>query len=183
MSCPFCNIAKTYPSSENPVPSNPDPEKLAPSCFLLLSTPTVMAFMDIMPISPGHVLVCPRPHREKLKDVRGNEGAALGAWLPVVSRAVMKALGQPEGDWNIVQNNGASAAQVVPHVHYHIIPRVGDVPEIKARSWTMFGKGQRAELDDEEGVQLSAKIRKQLASDLEELQRTDAEASRLLAKL
>lgn len=65
-----------------------------------------MAFLDILPIAMGHVLVIPREHREKLKDITGSQGAALGAWLPVVSRATMRALGRAEGDWNIVQNNG-----------------------------------------------------------------------------
>ena len=67
-----------------------------------------MAFLDIMPIERGHVLVIPRQHRDKLKDLQGSEGAALGAWLPVVCRAVMRALGHPDGDWNVVQNNGTA---------------------------------------------------------------------------
>jgi len=65
-----------------------------------------MAFLDIMPMTAGHVLVIPRTHREKLGDLRGREGASLGQWLPIVSRAVMRALGRAGGDWNVVQNNG-----------------------------------------------------------------------------
>lgn len=59
-----------------------------------------------MPITQGHVLVVPRPHREKLGDLKGHEGASLGQWLPAISRAVMRALGKEGGDWNVVQNNG-----------------------------------------------------------------------------
>ena len=51
---------------------------------------------------------------------------------------------------------------MVPHVHFHIIPRVGDVPEVKARSWTVFGKGQREELDDEEAGALVEGMRDKL---------------------
>lgn len=143
-----------------------------------------MAFLDIMPITAGHVLVIPRPHREKLMHLRGSEGAALGSWLPVVSRAVMRALGRDGGDWNVVQNNGASAAQVVPHVHYHIIPRGGGmVPEIKARSWTMFGRGQREDLDDAEGEVVAATIRAELQKDLLEMDHADPEGRRLLGRL
>lgn len=65
-----------------------------------------MAFLDILPIEQGHVLVIPRKHRGKLKDVSVSEGGALGSWLPIVSKAIMRALGRPEGDWNVVQNNG-----------------------------------------------------------------------------
>lgn len=110
-SCPFCLIAKNYPSAESMVPQNPNSELITPNCHLILSTPHVLAFLDILPISQGHVLIIPRQHREKLKDLRGNQGAALGAWLPVVSRATMRALGRAEGDWNVVQNNGKSLVQ------------------------------------------------------------------------
>ena len=66
---------------------------------------------------------------------------------------------------------GARAAQVVPHVHFHIIPRVGDVPEVKARSWTVFGKGQREELDEDDAVLLVGRMRKRLKGDGERVRR------------
>ncbi len=67
------------------------------------------------------MLVVVREHREKLGDVRVEEGEAVGRWLGVVSRAVVGAVkggggeeGEAEGedvdvdvgDWNVVQNNG-----------------------------------------------------------------------------
>ena len=197
--CPFCAIANTYPPEAFPVPANPDPEALSTNCYLLLSTETVMAFLDIMPIERGHVLIIPRSHRDKLKDLEGGEGASLGAWLPVLSRAVMRALGQPNGDWNVVQNNGmtllltarahrvnifpgAAAAQVVPHVHYHIIPR-GHRPEVVARSWAMFGRGQRTDLDDDDATLLARLIRSEIHAELQNLGHKDAQAHRLLGKL
>ena len=143
-----------------------------------------MAFLDIMPISQGHVLVIPRRHCEKIKDVRGREGAALGMWLPVISRSVMRALGRGEGDWNIVQNNGVAAAQVVPHVHYHIIPRGGGVvAEVKARSFTMFGASTRSDLDESEAGVLASKIRKEVERDLELMETEDQEGRKMLGKL
>ena len=76
---------------------------------------------------------------------------------------------------------GARAAQVVPHVHFHIIPRVGDVPEVKAKSWTVFGKGQREDLDDEDALVLREGIRKGLRNELEELRDREGDgAVRLL---
>lgn len=104
--CPFCLIASTYPPSKTAVPKEPDSELIAPNCHLILSTDLVLAFLDIMPITPGHVLVVSRTHREKLGDLRGSEGAALGTWLPAICRATMRALGRDNGDWNVVQNNG-----------------------------------------------------------------------------
>jgi diadenosine tetraphosphate (Ap4A) HIT family hydrolase len=70
-------------------------------------------------------------------------------------------------DYNIVQNNGARAAQVVPHVHFHIIPRPATMPEIRNKSWTMFGRGQRDDLDDEEGARMAKEMRKALRDELE----------------
>ena len=63
------------------------------------------------------MLVVVRAHREKLGDVRVEEGEAVGRWLGVVSRAVVGAVREGEagegedadldvGDWNVVQNNG-----------------------------------------------------------------------------
>ncbi len=70
---------------------------------------------------------------------------------------------------------GARAAQVVPHVHFHIIPRVGDVPEVKARSWTVFGKGQREELDEGDAVVLVRRIREKLRKEVERVRWREGE--------
>ena len=72
-------------------------------------------------------------------------------------------------DWNVLQNNGAAAAQVVPHVHFHIIPR----PDIRAsgrysESFTMFGRGQREELDEDEAERFSGLVREMVAEVLKE---------------
>lgn len=66
-----------------------------------------------------------------------------------------------------IKDIGARAAQVVPHVHFHIIPRTDDVPEVKARSWTVFGKGQREDLDEDEAKVLLSRIRRSLRREVE----------------
>jgi diadenosine tetraphosphate (Ap4A) HIT family hydrolase len=68
-------------------------------------------------------------------------------------------------------NTGAAAAQVVPHVHFHIIPRPALTPELRNRSFTMFGRGQRSEIDDDEAVELSRKLREELAREMERIGR------------
>jgi diadenosine tetraphosphate (Ap4A) HIT family hydrolase len=90
---------------------------------------------------------------------------AAGFWLPLLARTVAKVTGVT--DYNIVQNNGARAAQVVPHVHFHIIPRPGSLPELKNKSWTMFGRGQREDLDDDEGKKLAKEMRDVLSREVE----------------
>ena len=58
-----------------PTSTELDPEKLEPPAFVLLSTPHVVAFLDIYPLTRGHVLICPRRHAEKVGDMTGQEGA------------------------------------------------------------------------------------------------------------
>ncbi len=173
-SCPFCNISAFYapfPARHPPAADSPrvSPAKLSPHAFVVLSTPSLLAFLDVMPLARGHLLLCPRAHRPRLTDVTAREAADMGAHLRLLGRALVRATGVP--DWNVVQNNGAAAAQVVGHVHYHLIPR----PELRAaadgrsrRSFTMFGRGAREELDDDDAVELAARLRECLAAVLRE---------------
>ncbi|KAG5928147.1 hypothetical protein E4U42_001207 [Claviceps africana] len=161
--CPFCAIAAAHvPYDPFRPPPSIDPGLTAPSSFVVLSTPLLIAFLDIMPLSHGHLLLCPRAHRPKLTDATRQESLQLGNHVRILSAALARATGVH--DWNVLQNNGAAAAQVVPHMHYHIIPR----PEIRARgrmreSFTMFGRGQREELDEDEAAALAARIRGEVA--------------------
>ena len=163
--CPFCAISAAhapYNPLHPPISISPDLTPGFPS-FPVLATPNLVAFLDLMPLSPGHILLCPRRHAPKLTDTTPAEARSLGLWARIISAAVARATGV--GDWNVVQNNGAAAAQVVPHVHYHVIPR----PEIRAsgrmsESFTMFGRGMREELDDEEGVKLANMVRREVAN-------------------
>lgn len=81
----------------------------------------VMAFLDINPINPGHVLVVPKNHAEQLTDLQDEDMLA----AMVVVKKIMKALlSQPDVDGiNVMQNNYSAAGQVVDHVHFHVIPR------------------------------------------------------------
>jgi len=62
---------------------------------------------------------------------------------------------------------GAAAAQVVPHVHFHIIPRPALTPELRNKSFTMFGRGQRSEIDDDDAAELAGKLKAELTRELE----------------
>ncbi|KAK3677155.1 Adenosine 5'-monophosphoramidase [Recurvomyces mirabilis] len=75
------------------------------------------AFLDINPLSYGHALVIPKYHGAKLTDVPDEH---LEELLPVASR-IAKATGSE--NFNILQNNGRIAHQVVDHVHVHMIPK------------------------------------------------------------
>ncbi|CAM0138988.1 hypothetical protein VKS41_008549 [Umbelopsis sp. WA50703] len=81
----------------------------------------VIAFMDIAPVTKGHTLVIPKRHYATLDAMPAEDMAELGRVLPNIAKAVT--LGCNTNDYNIMQNNGKQAGQVVFHVHYHIIPR------------------------------------------------------------
>lgn len=81
----------------------------------------VFAFLDIGPLSQGHTLVIPKEPAATLDALSDESAAAIGRVLPRLCRAVMKATGTRE--YNVLQNNGATAHQAVFHVHFHIIPK------------------------------------------------------------
>lgn len=60
-------------------------------------------------------------------------------------------------------------------MHFHIIPRNGDTPSVKARSWTIFGKGQREDLDEEDAEGLVLQMRRRLGEEIERLRRREGE--------
>jgi histidine triad (HIT) family protein len=84
----------------------------------------VFAFLDVNPLSRGHLLVIPREAAATLDQLSAEASAAIGRVLPRLCRAVMEATGCTA--YNVLQNNGAAAHQAVFHVHYHIIPKHGD---------------------------------------------------------
>jgi histidine triad (HIT) family protein len=83
----------------------------------------VLAFLDIGPLSDGHTLVIPKERKAQLHQLSDESAAAIGRVLPRLCRAVMRATGATH--YNILQNNGSEAHQVVMHVHFHIIPKFG----------------------------------------------------------
>jgi len=84
----------------------------------------VYAFLDINPLSRGHTLVVPKEQAERLHLLSERSSAALGRALPRIARAIMKATSCT--DYNLLQNNGPAAGQIVMHVHFHIIPKHAD---------------------------------------------------------
>jgi histidine triad (HIT) family protein len=114
----------------------------------------VVAFLDIAPLAPGHVLLVPRQEVEFLHELDDAHAAALGAALPRVARAMLAATGATA--YNLLQNNGALAHQAVPHVHMHLIPRFEDGRGL--------GIGWRAgSLDHAEAAALAARMRELMA--------------------
>jgi histidine triad (HIT) family protein len=91
-------------------------------CHRVYEDEHVLAFLDVAPLSPGHVLLIPKEARPTLGELSDETGAALGRVLPRLCRAVCAATGT--SSYNVLQNNGSDAHQAVMHVHFHIIPRI-----------------------------------------------------------
>lgn len=82
---------------------------------------THLAIMDKYPIQPGHALVIPKMHHEKITDMMPESVAELFSRVPIIAKGILSATGA--SGFNIGNNNGISANQIIPHVHVHIIPR------------------------------------------------------------
>jgi len=83
-----------------------------------------LVLMDKYPISLGHTLIIPKSHYDNLLLMPQKEVGRLYSLVPIVAGAVISAT-NADG-FNVGQNNGKAANQIVPHVHVHIIPRFND---------------------------------------------------------
>ncbi|SOC86929.1 histidine triad (HIT) family protein [Curtobacterium sp. 314Chir4.1] len=81
----------------------------------------VVAFFPDEPATLGHVLVIPRSHVPKVWELSDDTATHLTRAVLLLSRAVKHAL-EPSG-LNLIQSNGESATQSVPHLHVHVVPR------------------------------------------------------------
>lgn len=85
----------------------------------------VIAFVDLRQFHPGHMLVVPRAHLNDVRELDEATGAALMSLLSRVTRAVGEAF--PNQGLSLWHSIGPAAFQEVPHLHFHVHPRlVGD---------------------------------------------------------
>lgn len=104
MGCVFCQIV----AGESPA-------------HIVAEDQRCLAFMDIAPLSRGHVLVVPRAHSSGLLDMSPDDGAAVMRTTLRVAAAVNTAL-RPDG-MNLFHATGEAAGQSVFHAHLHVVPR------------------------------------------------------------
>ena len=104
------------------------------NAHVVLDEDHCMAFMDVMPQSPGHTLVIPREPVENLFELSAEGLTHLMAATQRVARAVYAAF-DPGGVMVIASSDGANAGQTVFHIHFHVIPRyAGEGLTLHARS-------------------------------------------------
>ena len=114
--CLFCKIAKKE------IPAN-----------IIYEDDNFISFLDINPKAFSHCLVVPKEHFEDIYSYEEKEGKSVIEAIRKVSLMVKKNL-KCDG-LNIVQNNGKIAGQLIPHVHFHIIPRFEEEPKINKKDF------------------------------------------------
>jgi histidine triad (HIT) family protein len=117
-----------------------------------------VALLDINPRNKGHTLIVTKKHHETIMDVPEEEAADL---FKVVRRIAIAAMDAVEADGvNIGQNNGKVAGQVIPHVHFHVIPRF-ESDEVKAGAEALLPPKR---LEDAEMNKIAKDIRENIGS-------------------
>lgn len=107
MACIFCRIAADEAPSRT-----------------VYRADDVVAFLDANPLAPGHTLVVPAEHHERLEALPASLARELFGVVHQLAEPVQDAV-DADGS-TIAVNNGPAAGQEVPHVHCHIVPRFDD---------------------------------------------------------
>ncbi len=101
--CIFCGIARGELATE----------------FVAESEHNV-AFRDLHPQAPVHVLIVPRRHFAALRDVGSDDWQVAADALSLASRVAAEQ-GLYDGGYRVITNDGPEAGQTVPHLHFHLL--------------------------------------------------------------
>lgn len=92
-------------------------------CYNVYENEHVLAFLDIYPTVPGHTLVIPKKHVERLDQLEDSP-VATGLMQGVVDVSRMLVEAGLCTDFTVFSDNGKEAEQDVNHLHFHVIPRL-----------------------------------------------------------
>jgi len=101
--CIFCRIAKGEIPAEK-----------------IYESDNVVAFNDINPIAPTHVLIVPKEHITSLNQMKDDKSSLAGEMI-MIAREVAKKTGVAEGGYRTIINTNRSAGQEIFHLHMHVI--------------------------------------------------------------
>ena len=79
-----------------------------------------VAFADLQPQAPVHVLIVPRRHFASLREVGAADGAVIADALALATRVAADS-GLYAGGYRVITNDGPDAGQTVPHLHFHVL--------------------------------------------------------------
>jgi histidine triad (HIT) family protein len=102
-SCPFCRIVAGHQEAD-----------------VVHSSDQVLAFRDINPQAPTHILLIPKDHVASVRNI-GDSHAEFIAEVFGVATHLAKAEGIDRTGWRLVTNVGAGAGQSVNHLHFHLL--------------------------------------------------------------
>ncbi len=91
-------------------------------CYKVYEDDKVLAFLDIKPVNPGHTLVIPKTHYQNLEEISEDDLAFLMNAVKKIGKLLKDKLNVI--GYNVHENNDLIAGQAVPHIHFHLIPRV-----------------------------------------------------------
>jgi histidine triad (HIT) family protein len=80
----------------------------------------LVAFKDISPKAPVHILIIPRKHLVSVLDFEADDSALIGEIFQVAGR-LAREHGIADSGFRVVVNSGADAGQTVFHLHYHLL--------------------------------------------------------------
>ena len=83
---------------------------------------TVMAFRDLDPQAPTHILLIPKVHVENVAGLAAlNDNGKLAGHIMEVAAKIAADLGLADEGWRLVSNTGDNGGQSVPHLHFHVL--------------------------------------------------------------
>ncbi|MDD5095106.1 MAG: histidine triad nucleotide-binding protein [Dehalococcoidia bacterium] len=103
MPCIFCKIASGGTSTE-----------------FLYQDEEILAFRDINPLAPTHILIVPRKHIASVNDLQDDNFLMLGKMIGI-ARDIAKTEGIADSGYRLVINTGHDGGQRVPHLHLHLM--------------------------------------------------------------
>lgn len=135
VNCVFCEIV----------------EGSAPS-YKVYEDSSCAAFLDTSPITVGHTLVIPKGHSVTLPEMDPRKICDLFNVVARISPCIVRAVAAD--GFRLIQNNGEAAAQVINHVHVHVVPM--------SRSQGGFIRG-RLNLGEDKMLEVSSRIRQEIS--------------------
>ncbi|MBW1839216.1 MAG: HIT family protein [Deltaproteobacteria bacterium] len=114
-------------------------------CKKVYENDKTLAFLDINPRNKGHVLVIPKNHYLGITDMSDNDAAETIKTIKLVAAAQRDSI-KTQG-MSLLQSNGRVAGQMVPHIHFHLIPRTEEEKGLGLESVLPVKKFEDAEFD------------------------------------
>jgi histidine triad (HIT) family protein len=108
--CIFCAIVK------NQLPAE-----------IIYQDETFLAFADIHPMAPVHLLIVPKQHVESLDHVAADQAPMLGDLL-ICAQTIARKLNLAQNGYRLMINTGKDGGQTMPHLHLHLLAGKSNLP-------------------------------------------------------